>query len=261
MRLGLIAVVLPSLVVGCSSSSSGGGEESSTTQTTPPPDESPSGIWEGTYSESGTLVNDLSCLIAENSELACLLFDPANGDLAGGASGSVTVSGDDISGSLTAYAAPGYVLSDGSATADYSITGGTVAERMSLSMTVTGGGATGSVSATFDPIYDRNSSLAAVAGSYTSFTVDGAPASFSIAEDGGLFAQSESGCVANGQVSVIDPNTNGYSVEAIVSSCPGLDGEYSGLAVTTDYSADGANDVFLFGIFNSVSAIVGAPIK
>lgn len=239
----------------------GGGDGNETPRPAPPSAVSPAGIWEGTLTHGGSNVNDASCLITVENELACILFDPENGALAGAVHGSVQVSnGNQLSGSGTGYAAPGYVLIDGSSvTANFTITGGTVAERSALQLSFSALGQTGTFSGTFDPIYDRDSSLATVAGVYTVFDVFGDPAAFTIDGNGTLLSQTQSGCIGNGQVSVIDPRFNGYAVQATVSNCPSLNGEYQGLGVTLDFA--GTNDVFLFGVFNSGSVILGAPLK
>ena len=92
------------------------------------------------------------------------------------------------------------------------------------------------------------------------FDVFGDPASFSIDANGALFSQTASGCVGNGQVSVVNPHFNGYNMSVTVSNCPGLNGSYTGLGITTD-AGSGTNNVFLFGVFNNLSAILGAPLK
>lgn len=252
-------LVVVGAVAGCGGG--GGGGSGSGGASPPPPMQSVAGIWEGTLSEGGIVVNDASCLVTQTNELACILFDATNGALAGAAHGTVQVTGgNSVSGSGVTYAAPGYVLGDGSSMmASFTITAGTVAERSALNVTISSLGRTSTFSGTFDPLYDRDSSLSIVAGSYTVFDVFGDPASFSIDSTGVLFSQTQSGCVGNGQVAVIDPQVNGYRVEATVSNCPGLNGSYDGLAVTTDLR--GTNDVFLFGVFNSNGAIVGAPVK
>lgn len=261
MRSGRIGVgIALATMVGCGGGG-GGGDGAQTPPPPPPPtSESAGGIWSGTVSEGGSVVNDISCLVTDAGELACILIDPSNGAFAGGVRGTVdVVNGDEISGSGTSYAAPGYTLNNGATVGNFTITSGTVSERDLITVTATSGGATDQISMAFDTIYDRDSSLATVAAAYTAFDVFGDPASFSIDSAGALFAQTQSGCVGNGQVSVIDSQFNGYDVEVTVSNCPGLDGTYNGLAVTTDSAA--TNDVFLFGVFNGSTAIFGAPIK
>lgn len=261
MTRTVVVLMLVITLHGCGGGGGGGDGGGSGGAAAPPPTQSVAGIWEGTLSEGGFIVNDASCLVTETNELACILFDASNGALAGAAQGTVQVaSGNSVSGSGVTYAAPGYVLTDGSSVrASFTITAGTVAERSTLNVTISSLGRTSIFSGTFNPLYERDSSLSIVAGSYALFDVYGDPASFSIDANGVLFSQTQSGCVGNGQVTVIDPQVNGYRVQATVSNCPGLNGNYEGLAVTTDLM--GTNDVFLFGVFNSNAAIVGAPTK
>lgn len=255
-NLGLVSFFV--VLFGCGGSSGDSG--SSSPPPPPPPPQSASGIWLGVVSQQG-LQNDTDCLVTEAGELACILFDSSNGQFAGAVRGTVQVSnGNELSGSGTSYAAPGYVLADGSSVVgNFSITGGTVSSRNTIDLTFDSVGQPGTFSASFDPLYDRGSSIATVEGVYTAFDIFGDPASFSIDSAGQIFSQTQSGCVGNGQVTVIDSQFNSYEVEATVSNCPGLNGDYAGLAITTDYAS--TNDVFLFGIFSGQAAIIGAPLK
>lgn len=260
MKITIPALVCVFVLAGCGGGGGGDSPPPAQTPPPPPPSESPAGIWNGTVSENGAIINEISCLITIDDQIGCILIDPANGQLAGGAIGNVSVSGDDISGSGTAYAAFGYVLANNSTVGGFTINSGTVSERNSLSMTATLADAVYAISASFDSAsYDRDSSLSIIAGSYTSFFVQGEPASFSIDANGELFAQSSSGCVANGQVDVISPTVNGYTVALTISNCPGVDGDYSGLATAADAVAP--NDTFLFGVFNASGGLIGTPVK
>ena len=93
----------------------------------------------------------------------------------------------------------------------------------------------------------------------TSFDIFGDPSSFAIDANGVISAQSESGCIANGQVTIISAAFNAYSVNFEVSSCAGLDGLYDGLGVTQDSNA--TDDEFPFAVFETQTVIVGAPVK
>ena len=246
-------------LVGCGGGSGGGGDNDPPPPP-PPPTQSAAGIWQGSLSSGGTLVNEISCAVTVANELACLFFDPVTGDLAGGSQGTLQVDGNQVTGSGRSYAAPGYFLADGSSVvANFTITGGTVSERSTINATITSLGQTASLTAAFDTIYDRGSSLGTVAASYSTLNIYGDPASFSIDSTGALFSQTQSGCVGNGEVRIIDSRFNVYDVEVDVSNCPGLNGNYDGLAVTTDFAA--TNDVFLFGVFNSSGGIVAASVK
>lgn len=259
MRKAAMATVIGSIILG--GCGGGGGGSSSIV---PPKPQSVAGLWQGTYSESGTVIDDLRCLIADNGQLACLLFDQ-DGTPSAGADGDVTVDIDTVNGSGAAFAVPGNILPDGTTVGSLTITGGTVKTQTSLNLTVDIGGSSGTVAASYDPMYDRASDLATVAGTYTQFTFIQEPSSFSVDANGLLFFQSQSGCTGNGQVSVVDSTVNMYSVSLTLANCNAMDGDYTGLGYMTD--VNGTNDGFEFGafntvnIFNSAGAIVGTAIK
>ncbi len=74
-------------------------------------------------------------------------------------------------------------------------------------------------------IYDRDSSLAIIAGIYD----DGSGIVTDIASDGTIFEQDPvSGCVTNGQVRVIDSAFNAYDFEFGFSNCTGQDAILNG---------------------------------
>jgi len=94
---------------------------------------------------------------------------------------------------------------------------------------------------------------------YTTFDIFGDPSSFAIDSNGAISAQSDSGCIANGQVTIIDGFFNAYDVSLDVNGCAGLDGSYDGLGITQDTNA--TNDEFPFAVFSGQTTIVGAPVK
>lgn len=238
----------------------GGGSSPPPAAAAPPvPPPSPAGIWNGTVRVNGNLVNEVSCLVTITNQLGCLLVDPAKDVLSGAVLGTITPSGQQVTGSMTAYTAPGYTLANGSTVGTGTITASSFVERVSFTMTVTIAGSAYQISASFDPIYDRASSLATVAAVYRTFSINGVAASFSISSTGALFSQAGNGCVANGQVAVISPAVNGYTVTATLSNCGSLNGSYTGLGTSSD--ANGTNNVFLFGFASGQSAIVAAALK
>jgi hypothetical protein len=249
-----LAGILIVLLVSACGGGGGGGSDFKTV-----PDQSASGIWQGQLSGGG-VTNDISCLISETLELACLLYEVGTGILVGGATGTVqVVNGNQIRGSGAVYTTAGFVLSDGSNRANFTIPSGTVSEMNSISMTVDGTGALDTVTMAYDSLYDRGSSLATVSGVYNDFFIEGTSASFSIDAGGMIFSQTTSGCVGNGQVSIIDPQFNGYDVSLTVTNCSVLNGTYNGLAITTDFIS--TNDTLLFAAFTSTTGIVAAPYK
>lgn len=246
-------------IVALLSACGGGGGGSSPPPAPPVPPPSPAGIWNGTVRVNGTLTNEVSCLLTVTNQLGCLLVDPAKGVLSGAVLGTVAPSGQQVTGSMTAYTTPGYVLANGATLGTGTITASNFVERSAFSMTVTVAGTGYQISAAFDSIYDRASSLATVAAVYRNFSISGVPASFSISSTGALFLQANNGCTANGQVAVISPAVNGYTVNATLGNCGNLNGSYSGLGTASDSGA--VSNVFLFGVANGQTAVIAAAIK
>ena len=80
----------------------------------------------------------------------------------------------------------------------------------------------------FSSLYDKASSLATTAGNYT----DG-PDTLSIDGNGVIFEQDPTtGCVINGQVSLINTQYNAYSASITYSSCTGTFAAANGLTYT-----------------------------
>lgn len=226
----------------------------------PPMNQSASGVWNGQAVGFISANDDIRCVVAETLEVACVLTDPVTDEIIGAAQATVQVTNiDQVSGTGTVYAAPGLVLNDGSNVAALTITGGTVSQRNTLDLTVDAAGATTTVSTTYDAIYERGSDLATVAAVYTTFDIFGDTSSFAIDANGAISGQSAAGCVLDGLVIISDATFNAYGVALDLASCGGLDGEYDGLGLTQDMNA--TDDVFLFGVFTSQTAIIGAPVK
>ena len=225
----------------------------------PPLPQIPGGVWGGQSVTAGS-TDDIGCIVAENLEFACVITDTATGNVIASAQGTVQIAnGNQVSGSGTLYAVPGFTLNDGSTVAALTITGGTVSARNTLDLTIDAAGATPTVSTTYDAIYERGGDLAVVAAVYTSFDIFGDPSSFTIDATGAISGQSNTGCVINGQVTIIDAGFNAYDVTLDVASCGGLNGMYDGLGLTQDAVA--MDDLFVFAVFTAQSTIVGEAEK
>ena len=204
--------------------------------------------------------DSVDCVVSETLEIACVVTDTVMDEMVSAASATIQVSNiNQVTGTGTLYAVPGSVLVDGSVLAPVTISGGTFSERNTLDLIVQAAGVTTTISATYDPVYERGSSIDTVAGVYTSFDIFGDTSSFVIDANGAIAAQSNSGCVANGQVTIIDGNFNAYDVSLNVNNCAGLNGSYGGLGITQDRNA--VDDEFPFAVFTGQTAIVGTPAK
>lgn len=241
LRFVWLAATIPLVIlVGCG----GGGGSSSTSNPMPQTPQSPSGIWLGTI--SGSLVGDISCLIAENDAVTCFV------------SRSGSSQSDIISGGVTVAVAQITATGDsfGLGGGGFSLSG-TINERSLLDLSGDIGAYSGlTVSATYDSLYEADSSLATLEGVYSRASIGDDPASFSIDANGVLFSQALSGCVQNGQVSLIDTRYNAYAVAISVGNCGEANGDYAGLA-----TYESASGTFKFIAANSTGAISGGPSR
>ena len=245
MKQTLALLACTFLLFGCGG---GGGSPAAVDPPAPPPPPppvatNPGGIWEGTYTAAGTVVN-LAGVFTETGEGR--FFDDM------GAQYVVTdVSGNDgnVTMNVTAFAPFGFVFLDGSTVTTGTIDG-TVVERVSIEGDYSlATGETGTISLTYNALYDRDSSLAKLTGMWSEtngiVTVD---------PDGSFFEQDSFGCVADGQASIIDPAYNVYALTMTVSLCgAGVDGQYAGLGILADFNV--TDDLFILQM-NSDTRII-----
>ncbi len=201
----------------------GGGGSGAAPTPLPPPviNESPGGIWAGIDSDGDPVI----ALVTETGRFH---FSDAFGNQG---SGTLSVSnGNEVSANfqlVTPLFGPSFP--DGTTLADCTLSG-TVTERQIMSVTVnctTTAGLQDQITVTpldYVPIYERDSSLATIAGMYDDgFVVT------NIAADGTIFAQDWfTGCVTSGQVSIINPNFNLYDFQFGYSNCTGPDAFLNG---------------------------------
>ena len=134
-----------------------------------------------------------------------------------------------VAGNFDLMASLGQSFADGSTRATCSFTSSLV-ERVSIDMTpvcTTTGGLEFSetLQLVFDPLYDRNSSLETIAGTFQT----AAGGVLSIAADGLLFAQdADTGCVLNGRIGIYSPSFNIYDVTLGYDNCTGADAVLNG---------------------------------
>ena len=194
---------------------------------TPPPVQNASagGIWKGTDPISGLPVTGI---ITESGQLQFLRSDGAQ------YYGTVSTSGINLSGTYSGIAAIGNTFSDGSTYGSGTISG-TVQERQTLSGTLTfttslGTKSSGSGSFTFDSLYDSGSSLSTIAGNYADNANN---AIVNVTSNGTIFSQSATtGCVINGQISIINASYDAYGISYSYSNCLGSAAYLNGTTVT-----------------------------
>jgi len=204
--------------------------------------------------------DDIACIVAETMEFACAIVDTVSGNFIASAQGTIQIANlNQVSGSGTLYAVPGFTLNDGSTFAALTISAGTVSEGNTLDFTVDAAGTTSTVSTIFDALYNRGSDLATVAAVYTTFDIFGDISSFTIGATGVITGNSVAGCVLNGQVTIIDAAFNAYDVALDVANCAGLNGMYDGLGISDDDVV--MDDSFAFAVFTAQTVIVGEAVK
>ncbi|HUG99765.1 MAG TPA: hypothetical protein VMQ83_11420 [Gammaproteobacteria bacterium] len=245
-KLAIVALVL--LMGGCGS---GGGSGGSTPPPPPPPppDELVGGIWAGEMVATGGGTIEIRGLITESGEFRWL--DDTQGQQI---FGTIDVDGTAISSTDAISALPwGSFTPAGSRHGSTELTG-TIDERVSMEGDFTTDGEvegdqfTGTFSLTYDDVYERPSSLATLAGTYT--TTDD---SLAIDAAGIMFYQSAANnCVANGTAELIDAAFNMYRVTLLAESCTGNDSVRNGLTFTglahLKDSTDAMNDTIVFAV-------------
>jgi hypothetical protein len=144
--------------------------------------------------------------------------------------GTVSVSGNGVSAQFTGYAALGSGFADGSTSGTGSLTG-TIQARSTFTAsssfrTSAGNSNTNTINLTYNVLYDRDSSLATIAGNFEDLRTGSI---VNISSGGVAFSQNPAnGCVLNGSVSIINAQFNAYRVQYSYSNCQGADAILNG---------------------------------
>ena len=184
----------------------------------------PGGIWRGVDSDGRQVV-------AFVTVFGGFQFVDGSGNQG---SGILTVGdGDTVASNFQLVTQLGDTFADGTTAADCTFSG-TIIERQSLEMTENCTTAAGlqtqeMLSLNFDVLYNRDASLAIIAGMYE--TPVGSI--LNITSDGVIFVQDAvSGCVSNGQASITLSNANIYLYEYGIENCMGPDAIWNGSSLS-----------------------------
>ena len=187
----------------------------------PPTEEaSPGGVWQGTSSLGFAVVG----LVTESGQFHFIQGDGAQ------LVGRLSTPDEELSANFVGYVPFGEKFDDGSTTGVGTLSGN-LDERSSISAdidftTSRGDSSHSTIELSYDPIYERDSSLESVAGNYLDTEKN---VVVNVNSDGELFSQDpESHCIINGTVSVIDPAFNLYRVEYTFSNCNGKEKDLNG---------------------------------
>jgi hypothetical protein len=209
MRSRFVAIACAALVLALAAGC-GGTEEG----TLVPAATSVGGIWQGSDSGTGLQVTGIA---DEKGNFHFIRTDYSQ------FVGVLTSTNDSVSGTFDGFAQLGMTFTDTSTHGKGSLTG-VLAPRSTLTLNYTfttdlGNASSGTLTLTFNTLYNVSSSLATVSGNYTN---PSGGATVSISGSGAITSQdATTGCVVNGQVSLIDTHYNAYNVVYTYASCTG----------------------------------------
>jgi hypothetical protein len=188
--------------------------------------ESPAGIWEGTGVTSDNEEGEIVGLVASNGKAFFLTDLPAL------VFGDVTVSGSNFRLNGTAY--------EDDFDPDAITMSGTVSSGTSINANYSTSDESGTISLSMADssigVYDRSSNLQKLEGIWNDEDTDSEGTwVFTIQSSGSFSAiRVTDNCTMNGDFATIDSTKNEYSVTVTTSSCDEFNGNYSGLAFTSD---------------------------
>jgi hypothetical protein len=161
-------------------------------------------------------------------------------------SAELNVSGNNFSATPTVYSSSGSYIGMGNIT-------GTFIPKGFMNGTYSGIGDSGTFSLVYNALYERSSSLSAVAGTWTNYS-SGYYETITIDSNGNITRPPISGCTSSGSISVINSLYNIYHVSLSVDNCGSENGLYNGLAVLTDTKTN--NDTLFASTSNSSYSFV-----
>lgn len=232
----------------------GGGGGTPATDTTAT--QSASGIWRGTVTSviDGTAYDAVG-LITESGEV---IFFTEDGEQT---LGSITVDGNEFNANLTSYAPLGTLYSQNNSGSIAGTASGTVTEKSSLSGNASySGSVTSKFTFSYDSIYERNSSLSLVAGTYSDTDGSGYTETYSIDSLGNISGSDSNGCQFSGRIQILDSNYNVYRITLTVTNCGAANDAYSGLATLLDDNGK-KNDTLAASFSGTTYVIAGSVYR
>lgn len=188
----------------------------------------PDGIYEGSAaSQVSPQSTPVVAIIAENGQGRAAAADGSSYYRL-----NVGTSGNNVNGGYSAFTQSSYMQAATASGAGAQGTSGTVGgviTQTGLNMTLTDTtNAQQSLTLTFDTVYNRSSSLASLAGSWTA-TANGVTLTATVQPDGSFTASDSNSCTYQGHFSLIDPTFDVYA-ETHVRSCNAVAVTFTGLA-------------------------------
>ena len=254
MRSSFI-ILAASLLFSCGGD--GGGDSATpAVLTSPPPTLSVGGIWDGTFNSNVVAFNShMIGIVSEDREVRFISDDGVQ------IFGDLSVIGNTVSGSLTSIAPFGYFFVDGSQLGIINVQG-TVTEKQYIGGEYSGTGDQGSIGLSYDSLYDRDSALTLLEGTWNLDYLDNQyiNLNLNVQSDGTFTGSDNRGYSFEGDITIINPEYNCYRVSVTVT-VPGNDAfVYSGLSALGDHS--GTNDLLYFAVdYENNESIAGTFMK
>lgn len=179
------------------------------------------GIWQGSFDINGKGPFDFTAIHIDGQSTAVSLAAKTV------CTGTVTSEGGKYLANYQMYALDGAPFDQATIT-------GTLSNQKIISKFVTeSAGDTGVLTLSYDPIYEKNSSLELVQGAWQFTDRDGLEIKWNINQ--GVIAGIDSDhCEYSGVVSLLDPAFNAYLIDMQINECSSVTGEYRGLAYLDD---------------------------
>lgn len=252
------------LLTACGGGGNGGAGERNPGPVPMPPvvDVKPGGIFHGTVTGCSTVCPvDTIMLVAEDGEW--IGMDPI---YAGGANvGQLTMNGSSFANPRRLYGGvPGEygfrptqpALID--SPDDFRAFEGDVVERVSIQGSLVHGASRNTkLAVSYDQVYENDSSLAIIAGTYSVSDATGYTLTYTIDSTGVLSGSDTEGCTASGAVAIIDSNFNMYRFNVVFTGCGanGAQGPFAGIGALLD-SGLGANALLFYAVADNHSELV-----
>ena len=219
-------------------------------------DESPAGIWQGTLVTSDNITGEITGLVSSNGKAFFVTSSPEL------IYGSIFVSGNNFSFngdvfnedvttslSISPPSPPCKVTASGTVSSGNSINGSysTCDENGKISL-LKAGNSVG--------VYDRSANLPKLEGIWNDAVTDRQGTWVFNIQSNGSFSgmRVTDNCSVNGNFSTINSTKNEYSVAATAFACNQFDGNYSGLAFTSDVNTF-TDNVINVGVTNGQYAV------
>ena len=249
-RLVLGVLTLTFFTLTLAACGGGGGSAPANTPTPIVVDAKPGGLWVGqtTNDAQPGIVQDFFGVTTDSGEFRFLSLDTLGQFI-----GTLTVDGNNVTGTGLGWAPIGFTWTDGSVITSVNISA-TVTERQQFSGSwSTGTGESGTLTFSYSNFHQRSSTFAKLSANW--FFTDGF-FSITISVDGsGIITGSDTdGCVYAGQATIPDSNFNTYSLSFDLTSCGAFNGLYSGLAVMDDDVVQ--DDTLIVTVDNGSVAII-----